>query len=77
MATLVLFHIEYDAVVWADPGDESPETYKYIEEVIKPFCKNLGLEFVTVKSKTTVLEEAFTHKAVSFYYRQRQCTSQT
>jgi hypothetical protein len=44
-----------DAVVFCDVGDpchqdpgEWPSTYSHIEEVVKPFCAEHGIEFVTV-----------------------------
>jgi len=40
----------YDYVVFADVGDEKPETYKYLEEYIKPFCEVNKINFVTVRN---------------------------
>lgn len=37
-----------DLVVFADTQGEKDATYKHMEEVAKPLCKELGLEFVTV-----------------------------
>ena len=65
----------YDAIAWADTGDESPETYAYVENHLKPHAARHGVPFITVKSKDTVLEEAARHKKVSFYFKQRQCTT--
>ena len=42
-------------VVFADVGDEKPETYFYIENYLKPFCKEKGIEWVTVHSKLGTL----------------------
>ena len=30
--------IDFDLAIFADTGGEQPETYRYLEEVIKPFC---------------------------------------
>ena len=38
----------YDYIVFADTRDEEPETYKYIEKYLKPFCKEIGLPWITV-----------------------------
>jgi len=46
---LLLNPKRYDYVVFADVGDEKPETYYYIENYLKPFCKENGVTWVTVK----------------------------
>ena len=40
--------VDFDVAVFADTGGEHPETYQYIEQVIKPFCilHNIPLEIV-------------------------------
>ena len=42
-------------VIFADDGDEKPETYYYIEKYLKPFCEGKNIEWVTVKSKLGTL----------------------
>ena len=65
----------YDFILWADTGNENPETYEYVEKYLKPHAKKHNVPFITVKAKTTVLKEALEHKKISFYFRQRQCTT--
>lgn len=36
------------AVIFADTGDELPETYAYIDMYLKPFCKDHGITWHTV-----------------------------
>jgi len=38
-------------IIFADTGDENAETYWYIEKYLKPFCKEKGLKWITVKHK--------------------------
>ena len=40
---------KYDYVVFADTGDEKPETYYYMENYLKPFCTENNVNWVTVK----------------------------
>lgn len=40
---------ELDALIFADPGSEMPETYEFIERSIKPFCKERNIPFETVR----------------------------
>ena len=39
-----------DIVIFADTGSEMPETYKLINDVIKPLCRNINVNFEIVKS---------------------------
>ena len=50
-ACLLRFPERYDHIVFADTGDEEPETYEYIEKYLKPFCGEKQLDWVTVKNK--------------------------
>lgn len=38
-------------IIFADTGDEHKETYDYIEKYLKPFCKEKGLRWETVKNE--------------------------
>jgi len=68
-----------DALIFADPGSERPETYDYIEQYIKPFCKEQDIIFHTVRyiTKDGVAEDIY-----SGYFKnnslpavqQRSCT---
>lgn len=72
-AILLEYHKKYDYVVFADTGDEKPETYYYIENFLKPFCKKVGLEWVTVKAKTSLMEHCNNRKIFPIVTR-RWCT---
>jgi len=41
--------IDYQTFMFADTGDEHPETYEYLEEVHKPFAEEHGLEILCLK----------------------------
>lgn len=56
-ACLLKYYEEYDYVIFADTGGETPETYYYIENYLKPFCKSKDLAWITVKSKLGTLEK--------------------
>lgn len=40
--------IDFDFAIFADTGNENPETYEYLENVIKPYCKqnDIDLEII-------------------------------
>jgi 3'-phosphoadenosine 5'-phosphosulfate sulfotransferase (PAPS reductase)/FAD synthetase len=64
--------VQLDAVIFADTGAEHPETYSYIEQVVKPFCKELDLPFIIVGSPT--LFEDYWNKKIIPYRLFRSCT---
>ena len=74
-ASLLMFHKEYDYVLFADPGAEKPSTYEHIEKRIKPFCKEKGLKFVTVRHRHETLEEHCRRKHVIPLRTRRWCTT--
>ena len=37
-------------VLFANTHNEHPETYKYIEEIIKPFCNTHKIEFIQINN---------------------------
>ena len=62
-------------IVFADTGDEKKETYWYIENYLKPFCKEKGLRWKTVKnSKYDSLMDWCLKKKLLPMTRTRQCT---
>lgn len=61
-------------VVFADVGDEKPETYYYIEKYIKPFCQEKGIEFVTVRSHLGTLMDYCIKKEIIPTRNFRWCT---
>jgi len=52
--TILVLHAQgkyqVDAVVFADTHGEHPETYKFIEELVRPFCKEINLPFHLVSN---------------------------
>ena len=50
-ALLIKFSTQYDHVIFADTGDENPETYAYINQHLKPFCQEHHIDWITVKNK--------------------------
>ena len=73
-AILIKYWKDFDLVLFADTGDEMPETYTYIEKYLKPFCKEKGLEWKTVvKGEETLYDMQFRKKIIPMRMR-RQCT---
>ena len=76
-----------DALIFADPGSEMPETYDFIETYVKPFCSDNGIPFETVRHYAgsrnpnwepgeviPIYEGYFVNKALPAV-RARSCTS--
>lgn len=68
-----------EAVLFADPGSEMPETYEFIEEYAKPFCAGQGIPFETVryynKEKEVVpIYDAYIRNKAVPAIMQRSCT---
>ena len=57
--------VEFDVAVFADTGGENPETYLYIEQVIKPFCERhkIPLEIIKRQGKD-LYEECWDRKII-------------
>ena len=72
-AMLLEFYEDYDLVIFADTGDEQEETYYYIEKYLKPFCESKGLEWITVRAKTTLMDHCLKQKIIPIPTR-RWCT---
>lgn len=49
--TACLLKYKYDYAVFADTGDETQETYDYIDRYLKPKCVELGVPWITVRNK--------------------------
>jgi 3'-phosphoadenosine 5'-phosphosulfate sulfotransferase (PAPS reductase)/FAD synthetase len=49
-STAVVLLDKPNHIIFADTGDEHPDTYRYIEEVTKPFVRGYGGSFVTVRN---------------------------
>lgn len=56
-AMLVLMEkgkIKADEVVFADTGAEHLETYQHIENVVKPLCEKIGIQFTVIQMAKSV-----------------------
>lgn len=78
-ACLIQYGHTYDAVIFADTGNEGQDTYQFVEKYLKPFCKEKGVKWITVSAQKdnklySVLDEALDHQAIERYFWQRQCT---
>lgn len=67
--------IPVKVAIFADTGTEQKATYEYLEAVIKPLCKELGIELVTIKSPiaSSLYDHYFNHKIIPTR-RFRHCT---
>lgn len=52
--------LSLDYLVFADTGCELPETYRYIREVVRPVCREMGVDFVTVRGRERSRGRVFT-----------------
>ncbi len=65
---------DFDVALFANTGAEHPETYRYLTEVIKPFCENNGISLIEIKREGESLYDwAFSRKIVPSR-RFRDCT---
>lgn len=77
-AMLLMFPKRYDYVVFADVSkgtkfDEKAQTYWFIENKIKPLCKELGIPFITVTAKLPLFVHCIVEKIIP-NTRFRWCT---
>lgn len=63
-----------DLVVFADTGEERPETYAYIRERVAPYCAQYGIPFETV-SKGQRLVDYYRENRVVPSIEKRDCSS--
>lgn len=64
-----------DLVLFADTGEEAPETYRYIEDRIRPFCAERGLPFEVVTSGLGRMVDYYAAKGAIPSMMRRDCTS--
>ena len=63
-------------IIFADTGDEKAETYWYIENYLKPFCRKHNLRWITVTHKHGFsLMEWCIHRRILPIPSRRWCTS--
>ena len=62
-------------IIFADTGDEKAETYWYIENYLKPFCKKHNLRWITVRHPKykSIMERSIEKKTTPIRSR-RWCT---
>ena len=65
----------YSHVVFADVGAEGASTYEHLDKWVKPYCKEHGIEFATVKHPEVTLEEDMHNRRVLPMITNRWCTS--
>jgi hypothetical protein len=63
-----------DVAIFADTGCEMPETYTYIEKIVKPFCKTNNINFTTIKNQEKTLLEHCQKLNLIPSRQQRWCT---
>ena len=73
-AMLIKYNKVYDYVIFSDTGAEMPETYWYIENYLKPFCKEIGVKWQTVKDEKTTLYDECWDKRITPILSTRHCT---
>jgi len=66
--------VDFDLAIFADTGGENPETYAYIENVIKPFCQYHSINLVIVKKEGDDLYTAHWKAGVIPLRMYRSCT---
>jgi hypothetical protein len=50
-STAALLLLRPSVLIFADTGDEYPETYTYMEQYVRPFVVSYGGSFVTVRNQ--------------------------
>lgn len=50
-STAVMVILKPETLIFADTGDEHPETYEFIEGYAKPFVASYGGQFITVRNR--------------------------
>ena len=74
-AMLLKWPDKFDHVIFADTGDEKQETYEYIEQYLKPFCKEHDIPWHTVREpKYESLMQHCTSKKIIPIAARRWCT---
>lgn len=66
--------VNFDLAIFADTGTEQPETYEYLENVIKPFCQQNNIELVVIQSKLGKLYDYYYNKKIIPTRIHRDCT---
>ena len=65
--------IKIDKIIFADVGNEMPETYVFLKE-FREWCIKRSLEFVEIKSKLGTIKEYYTERKMIPYRMFRHCT---
>jgi hypothetical protein len=56
--------VDFDLAIFADTGGEQPETYQYIETVIKPFCQKHNIDLRIVRRDGKLLYQDYMEKKI-------------
>ena len=65
--------VRIDYIIYAEVGNEMPETYVFLKE-FKKWCQKNNLKFVKVKSKLGTIREHYTKNKIIPYRMFRHCT---
>jgi len=66
--------VDFDLAIFADTGGENPKTYRYIEEVIKPYCDQHRIKLVMVRKEGLTLYEHHWNDKLIPLRMYRSCT---
>jgi len=56
--------VDFDLAIFADTGGEQPETYQYIETVIKPFCQKHSIDLRFTQKEGKSLYDSYMDKKI-------------
>ena len=66
--------VDFDSAVFSDTGGEHPETYHYLNDVIAPYCKQIGVALFHVKREGLSLYETYYEKHIIPTRMYRHCS---
>ena len=66
--------VDFDEAVFADTGNEQPETYKYWQNVIIPFCFDNNIDLARISKEGNTLGEESFEKHIIPTRQFRSCT---
>lgn len=75
-STCLVLLDRYDEIIFADTGNELPETYDYVRDYIEPYCKKEHMKLTVVRNKTGMtLEQYYRSKGDIPNFVFRACTT--
>jgi hypothetical protein len=66
--------VDFESVVFSDTGGEHPETYEFLDRVIRPYCDKLGVELFYIKRDGQPLYETYLEKRIIPTRMYRHCS---